>query len=166
MSKKNRMKSVIAMVMAGFVLCLSSCQKEEKRIIGKWKPEKVEVTELVTTNPMQTAILKPIIQEYMSSTYIELVREIEFTKDGKVFITASMGMGAGTYEVENGKLIMSSGTKVERVDITFPDKKTMQLKEDADENALDALSWLFLEEQGIEGVEITKLSTRTTYKKK
>jgi len=160
MSKRNLLKSVIAMVMAGFILSLSSCQKDEKRIIGKWKTEKMEISDFATTDPLMTVMLKPMIAEYMGMNDFA-GQEMEFTKDGRIITGGSQ---VGTYRVSDGKLFMTSDGREQSIDIVFPDKKSMQWNQNvksADLAALSMLVTMMLEEE----VEITKFSTRMTFKK-
>ena len=161
MSKKNLMKSVIAMVVvAGFVLSLSSCQKDEKKIVGKWKMEKMEITELACSDPLMSVMLKPMVEKYLAENTMS-GHEMEFTKDGKVIAD---GKQVATYKVSNSKLTVTSEGVDNTLDISFSDKKTMQWKQNASkedrEMLSEAFSMLFDEE-----VEVTKYSTCTTFKK-
>jgi len=124
MSKRIVLKSVIAVVMVGFVLSFSSCKKEEKLIVGKWKYEKIEIKELACTDPETEMMMRLGFQFGASMVAEELgLGTIEFTKDGK----AVSKNGTANYKVNGDKLTISdpenmpSGT----IYLSFPKKKTM-----------------------------------------
>jgi hypothetical protein len=168
MSKRIVLKSVIAVVMVGFVLSFSSCKKPEEQkpnekpdIVGKWKIEKTEITDFACSDPLMTVMLKPILQQYMGSGIGE---EIEFTKDGKMIISSPYGGATAEYTVSNGKLTFISDGTTDICDISFPDKKTMWM----DDNAGEEERYKFSEMLSVateRDIQITKLSSRTILKK-
>jgi hypothetical protein len=166
MSKRIVLKSVIAVVMVGFILSFSSCNKDEKRIVGMWKFEKTEITDFACSDPLMTVTLKPILQQYAGFGMGVLSQvEIEFTKDGKMITTSPYG-GAITadYTVSNGKLTIISDGSTDVCDISFPDKKTMWMDDNASEEERYNISEMLRETIG-EDVQITKLSSRVILKK-
>jgi len=149
------------MVMTGFVLF--SCQKDEKKIVGVWKYEKIEIKELSCTDPEFEAELRAEIATI--STYVALMGTVEFTKDGKVTLQNAVGSETGTYTLKNKTLtIVISGESPfggeksggGTMDCTFPKKNTMQWDADALQQGVNEM----LSERGV-----TKYVVRTTLKK-
>jgi len=155
MSKRIVLKSSIAVVLLGFVLVFSSCKKEEKQIIGKWKCEKVELKEFSCTDPEMEMMLRMIFQMGASEMAKEMGLEtIEFTKDGKMISKSE----TAKYKVNGNKLTITDSENVSgTIDISF-EKKTMYWDMDllklAGEDAVDLL------ESGV-----TKCVLRVTFAK-
>jgi hypothetical protein len=165
MRKRIVIKSVIAVVAAGFMLSLSSCKKDEKRIIGVWKIEKIEITDLACSDPFMTFALKSAIQQYMAlGAGVLSSGEIEFTKSGKMITSTPFGSSAEDYVVSNGKLTIISNGTTNVSDISFPDRKTMWMDAHASEQDISDLSEV-LRMVMDEDVQITKISSRTILKK-
>ena len=163
MSKKNVVKSLLAVVMVGFVLSFSSC-KEEKKIIGKWKLEKVEVTDFICSNPLSTIMLKPAVQPIIQQMLGGSGVEYEFAKDGKVtFNHAMTGKTVAPYEVNDKKLSIAYDYITLTYGLSF-DKKTMYWNLDLDGNTLETISMLIEELAGME-VEIIKCVAKITLTK-
>jgi hypothetical protein len=126
MSKKIVMKSVAAVAVLGIVLLFSSCQKDEKKIIGTWKCEKTEIKDLSSSDVFMGIWLKTMLQQYLGSGIV-FINEVEFTKEGKIMAHTMLGERIGTYKVNDSKLtITSSGFFDGTHGISFPDKKTLQ----------------------------------------
>ena len=157
MSKKIVLKSLLAVVMVGFVLSLSSCKKDEKKIIGKWKYEKIEVKNLVCSDPTKTNELKSKIEQFQNA-FIGMVSEVEFTEDGKMITRGLLGGEDQTssYKVKDGKIIVND----EASDLSFSGKK-MYWERDMDKETLEGLAMFFGED-----AEITKCTMRATLTKK
>ena len=161
MRKKIVLNSFLAIVMVGFVLSFSSCQKDEKKIIGTWKYEKAELKEFSCSDPFKEATLRSMLQQPTGSVS---GNEVEFTKDGKAIFRSTEGNEEAAYEVKNNKLTITSEGLAETYDLSFPDKKTMQWDMNANAEMLAELSELF--STLFEGdIEITKYSMRLTLKK-
>ena len=158
MSKRIVLKSVLAIVMAGFIL--SSCQKDEKKIVGKWLLEKVEVKDFACSDPLVTAMLKPIVQQIVSSSGTEF----EFTKEGKAIFSNDGKAQVSSYKVNDKKLtITNSDNSIEAYDLSFSDKKTMHWEIDMNKSMLEDLSeyiesvaWMYYGISLEEDLEITK----------
>ena len=160
MSKRIVLRSLLAMVMVGFVLSLSSC-KEEKKIVGVWKYDKVDIKELACSDPLTTIMLRSFAKQMFESA---VGSEVEFTKDGKALFRGGDGTETGSYRVSDNKLAISSGGLTETYNLSFPDKKTMCWDMTMDKSMLEEYSLLislFLEEE----VEITKCAIQITLKK-
>ena len=164
MSKKNVLKSLLAMVMVGFILSLSSCQKDEKKIIGVWKYDKVELEEFSCSNPAMTAIVKPFVKQNLGLSTM-FVAEIEFTKDGKMITRTMFGESAANYSVNDKRIIITSEGEAATCGISFPNKKTMQWNASASKYELEQLSFT-LSEEFEEDVEVTKCIYRIILTKK
>jgi len=136
MSKRIVLKSVLALVMVGFVLSFASCQKDEKKIVGTWLLEKVEVVDFACSNPLQTALLKPIIQQAFSGSG----SEIEFTKEGKMISSYGSDKEVSSYKVNDKKLTITNSYASEVYDLSFPDKKTMHWERNMSKDDLEDLS--------------------------
>ena len=153
MSKRNVMKSVIAMVMVGFILSLSSCQKDEKKIVGVWKHEKGELKEFACTDPILEAQLRAIFQ----AEVLDNSGTVEFTEDGKAIFLNEGRKEVGTYTIKDGVLtIIAIENMHGDFTCSFPNKTTMQW--DADFLA-GASASQFL------AMGITKCTIRVTLKK-
>ena len=168
MSKRIAFKSVIAIVMVGFILSVSSCQKEEKKIIGVWKLENNEVTDFACSDPIATMILRPIIQQFMGGGSSDV--EYEFTKNGKVNVHTGGMIETLTYKVNDSKLLLTTNGMTQSYDLSFPEKKTMQWNLNMDKSTLALYSKMIamaLKYEGIDvgDLEITKFSMRTMLKK-
>ena len=162
MSKKIALKSVFAIVMVGFILSVSSCQKEEKKIIGEWEYETATVTEFSCSDPLLSIFARSIIQQSLSGM---AGTKIEFTKDGKAITVAGGMRNVGTYKVNGNKLTLITDGYSETYDVSFPKKKEMQWDMDMNAEMLEVLSWtiaFYLEEE----VEITKCKATMTLTKK
>jgi len=120
MSKQNLMKSVIAMVMTGFILF--SCQKDEKKIVGVWKVDTIEIKELKYSDSEHEAQMRQYVAGISATT--DRMGTIEFTKDGKVILNT---IEKGTYTLDNGKLVVlvGGGSMFGTIDCSFPKKNTM-----------------------------------------
>ena len=161
MSKRIVVKSVIAVVMAGFVLSLSSCKKDEKKIIGTWKYDKVEVKEITCSNPLLNSMLKSFAPQALGAYLSSVDGEIEFTKDGKAMYRSTGN--TATYKVNDSKLTITNNiTNI--YELSFPDKKTMQWEQDMDRYYLELISDLIEANSGYE-IRITKCSYREILKK-
>ena len=169
MSKKIVLNSFFAIVMVGFVLSFSSCQKDEKKIIGTWMLEKVEVKDFACADPLMTTELKPLVQQIVGGSG----NEFEFTKDDKAIFGNAYGKIVATYKVNDSKLIMTfSDGSVETYELSFPDKKTMQWAIDANKDMLEELSEnleflaelydLYFDDE----IKVTKCAFRFTFIKK
>jgi len=126
MDRKIVLKSVLFIAVVGFVLVFSSCQKDEKKIIGKWKYEKIEIKELSCSDVFTEAFIRTM-WAMMSPADIadELGGTIEFTKKGKVIAD---GEESATYKVTDSKLTITPDVGESMTcDYSFPDKKTMCL---------------------------------------
>jgi len=171
MSKKNVLKSSIAVVLLGFVLCMSSCKKEEKQIIGKWKAESIIVTELACSDPVMTMMLKPRLSHFFEDS--DSAVEYEFTKDGKATVKIDDEedlIETATYKVNGNKLSLTFKSMTQTYDLSFPNKKTMQWDMDMDKNMLALYSMIIamsseFEDLDLEGLNVTKLTMRTLFKK-
>jgi hypothetical protein len=151
---------------------VSSCKKDEKRIIGVWKIEKTELKEFECSNPVMTAMLRPMVQQTMgSAAAFTSGIEMEFTKNGKVIGRTPYGTDEATYKVSNGKLIITDKDgSITTYEISFPDRKTMCATTDADIELSELLQlWLLFGESmdmDIDDVQVTKCRVMTTYTKK
>ena len=126
MSKRNLVKSVIAVVMAGFILSVSSCQqKDEKKIIGVWQCEKVELKDFSCKGDIDAEHFRASIQE----DFPKLVANfgtVEFAKDGKITFQEEGAEQIGTYTLKDGKLILTGiETLPDSIDYSLSDKQTM-----------------------------------------
>jgi len=160
MSKRIVLKSVLAVVVAGFILSVSSCQKDEKKIIGTWKYQSVEVKEFACSDPLMTMILKPYLQQNLGGLMASGV-EVEFNKDGRVISRNAQGGGTATYKASDSKLTITTDGVSETYDLSFPDKKTMCWDMKMDKEMLDSISealTYFFEEE----VQVTKCSVKMT----
>jgi len=126
MSKRIVLKSVLAVVMVGFVLCVSSCEKDnppkkedpkkeepkEHAIVGKWKYEKIELKELVCSNPLMEDIVRGVLQQpdIINAFAADFTGDFEFTKDGSVIRKTTAGNDTGSYTINNNKLTMTSSS--------------------------------------------------------
>ena len=170
MSKRIVLKSVLAVVVVGFILSMSSCQKDEKKIIGVWLYNKIEVKEFVCSNPLLTAILKPLVQQYLGGSGVS--GEVEFTKNGNVILHAGTYTENATYKVSDSKLTITyNNGSSETYTISFPDKQTMCWDIDMNramlENISDELQTLLdMYELGEGEVQVTKCKIVTTLSKK
>jgi len=162
MSKKVVFKSVLAVAMLGFVLVFSSCQKEEKKIIGTWKYKNVEIREFSSTNPLLDAGMR-IGLSTMAPMYVGNMFEgtIEFTKKGKV-INQNWGV-ATTYKITDGKLVITfDDGKVWNLNYSISDKGKMYW----DANLLEIFEGGILEiTTDTEEIGIAKLVVRITFDK-
>ena len=155
MSKRIVLKSVLAVAMLGFVLVFSSCKKEEKQIIGKWKYENIELKEFACADPFMEAIIKMGFQTSASKIAKEMgLESIEFTKDGKVISKNE----TAKYKVNGNKLTVTDSENISGTfDISF-EKKTMywniNMMEVAGENAAEFI-----------GMGVTKCTMRITLAK-
>ena len=146
MSKRIVLKSVIAVVMVGFILSFSSCKKEEKLIVGKWKYEKIEIKELACTDPETEMMLRLSFQFGASMIAEELgLKTMEFTKDGKVITNQE----TASYKVNGNKLTITNSDYLSgNFDISFEKKTTMYVEMDlmkfeefdAEENEEDGIT--------------------------
>ena len=123
MNKRIVLKSVLAVVMVGFILSVSSCQKDEKKIIGVWKYEKIELKEFSCSNPFVEAMVKMSFQMNAGVLVKEMGLEtVEFTKDGKVISKNE----TVKYKIDGDKLTITGSENISGTfDISFPDKKQM-----------------------------------------
>jgi len=126
MSKRNLMKSIIAVIVACFILSLSSCKKEEEKIIGKWTYYKYELKELVCSDADTEAQLKRLAT--VTASYVSALGTVEFTKEGKVISQRKDETATGTYTLKDNKLTMSLDKEhlFKSLDCSFPKKNTMQ----------------------------------------
>jgi len=143
----------------------------EQQVIGMWMFEKVEVKDVVCSDPTMTAMLKLIIQQYQGEfqeylkEYLEeyLVSGIEFTEDGKMLTD---GKETGNYKVEGNKLVIEDDRTF---DLSFPDNVTMCWIMDLDDEILEGLSEMLreaLEELlpiPVDNLQVTKLSLQMTF---
>ena len=163
MSKRVILKSVLAVVVAGFILSVSSCQKDEKKIIGVWKYKNVELKEFACSDPLATMVLKPYIQQILGGLMAFGV-EVEFTKDGKMISRNMQGGSTDTYKASDSKLTITSDGISETYDLSFPDKKTMcwdmKMGKEALEEMSESLMYFFEEE-----IQVTKCSFKMTLEK-
>jgi len=165
MGRKIVLKGVLFIAVVGFVLVFSSFQKDEKKIIGKWKHEKIEIKEL-SCSDMPTDTLIRTMWAMVPDFIDELVIIIEFTKNKKVIVT---GNEFAAYKIMDNKLtIILDGGESMTCDYFFPDKKTMCLFVDFLElrgGTLD-ISGLIGEEIGAESdAVITKFIIGMTFTK-
>jgi hypothetical protein len=151
MSKRIVMRSVAAVAVLGFILSFSSCQKDEKKIIGTWKYESVEIKELSCPDPLMAAKIRLYIQEEIGNS---VGGKVEFTKNG-MMISSDGSMGF--YKVNDSELIVNS---MMYYGISFPNKKTMLLTADMTD-IITLLAMLVWEED----VVITKCIIQETLKK-
>ena len=125
MSRRNLVKSVIAVVIAGFILSASSYQqKDEQEIIGVWKCEKVELKDFSCTGDIDAEHFKASIQK----DFPKLVANfgiVEFAKDGKITFQEEGAEQIGTYTLKDGKLILTGITLPDSIDYSLSDKQTM-----------------------------------------
>ena len=127
MSKRNLVKSVIAVVIAGFILSVSSCQqKDEQKIIGVWKCEKAELKDFsCTEDTVDVAFFETSIRKHL----IDVVADfgtVEFAKDGKITVQDVGGKETGTYTLKDGKLTFTGiETIPNNIDCSLSDKQTM-----------------------------------------
>jgi len=158
MNRKIVFRSTLFVAMLGFVLLFSSC-KEEKKIIGKWKFEKMEIKELSCSDPVTEAFIRLGIAMASSADVSGLGGVIEFTKDGKAISYTESGNETLTYKVNGNKLtITNKDGETVKCDCSFPEKKTMLLIVNV------------LEQDGTDSTElykekITKFVVGTTYTK-
>jgi len=126
MNRKIVFKSTLFVAMLGFVLLFSSC-KEEKKIIGKWKVEKMELKELSCSDPLAEALIKWVFAMASSpADTSDFGGVIEFTKDGKEISYTESGNETSTYKMSGSKLtVTDKDGKTTKCDCSFPDKKTM-----------------------------------------
>ena len=158
MSKRIILKSVLAIVVAGFILSVSSCQKDEKKIIGVWKYESVELKEFLCSDPLFGMVIKSTIQQTIGSL-MATGTEIEFTKDGKMITRTLFGGSTSTYKASDSKLTITSDGVSETYELSFPDKKTMCWDMDMNKKRLEEMSLyysIFFEEE----IEFTKCSVK------
>ena len=162
MSKKIVLKSVFAVVMVGFILSVSSCQKDEKKIIGVWEYESVALKDFSCSDPALSTYVRSIVLQSLANG---VGVEVEFTKEGKA-ITINGGIRVvETYKVNGSKLTLVSDDYSETYDISFPEKKKMQWEMNMSAGDLKDLSdelTYWLEEE----IEITKCSYLMTFTKK
>jgi hypothetical protein len=153
MNRKIVLRSIIAVVLLGVVLVFSSCKKEEKQIIGKWKFDKVEIKELSCTEPIMETVAKMVLPAIVNGIVTEIGLEaVEFTKDGKAITKKE----TAKYKVNGNKLTITNSDYISGTsDISF-DKKTMYW----DMNVLD-----FVGEVDVTDIGITKCIMRITYTK-
>lgn len=158
MSKKIVLRSVYAIAMIGLILSVSSCDKDEKKIIGVWEYESVILKDFSCSDPSMTVTAKATVQESLNNM---IGSKIEFTKKG---VTISLNDGSmGTYKIEDHKLILGEGSGfVQTYDLSFPEKKKMQMETDLDAFTLVSLSLALFDGH----VEVNKCSYQTTLIKK
>jgi hypothetical protein len=174
MSRKNVFKSVLCVVMLGFVLTFSSCQKsEDKKIIGKWEYKKIEVRSLETSNIVMNNAIRAVIPT-MFSTVMPMVLGYdfngitEFTKNSKVIFHGTNAENTADYKVNETKLAITTddGNSI-TCDYSIPEKKTMYLDIDAIESFSEMVD-AFAEgvSQGsVTDFKITKLVLRLSFDK-
>ena len=130
MNKRIVLKSVAAVVMAGFILCASSCEKEkpkengtgtntgdgkdtttvkEHAIVGMWEYETIKIQEIECEEPLMAIMIQTAFQE---SRIAEQFEEIfggtyDFTKNGKVIHLTDEGSVEGSYTIDGNKLTIS-----------------------------------------------------------
>ena len=155
MSKRIISKSVLAIIMIGFVLSVSSCKKEERLIIGEWKYEKIELKEFACSDPLMDAVFRIGFQMGAGEIIKEFgLESIEFTKDGK-FISKKE---TAKYKVNGNRLTITESNYIPgSFDISF-EKKIMYLDINAMELAAEDAADLI--ESGV-----TKLTMRVTLNK-
>ena len=128
MNRKVILKSILAIVMVGFVLSAASCKKdnsgsgkeepkkeepkESQAIVGKWKYEKVELHEFTTVIPDMDVTIKKMLEdmgidEMLSETFSEIFEMIEFTKEGKAILYSQEGNAEGIYTINGKKLTIT-----------------------------------------------------------
>jgi len=163
MSRKIVLKSVLVVVVLGFVLTLSSCQKDEKKIIGKWKAEKVEIKELSCSDPLLAAFIRAIFTMASPDDVSEFGGTIEFTKDGKAISYSANGTETATYKVSGNKLTIIADGESTSFDYSFPAKKTMLWLVNVLEQD-DLLGALTEEYDGLD-IPVTKLVIGITFSK-
>ena len=130
-SKKIVLKSVFAVAVLGFILVFSSCKKDEKIIIGLWKYEKMEISELSCIDPFMEMMIRIGFQ---SSVSVSDFGTVEFTKEGKAITQSTYGNDIGTYKLKGNELIMTTSDGVSGASkYTLPDKKTLVLETNASE---------------------------------
>jgi hypothetical protein len=163
MSKKRIVfKSVLAMVMVGFILSFSSCGKDEKKIIGVWEYESMSLKEFACSNPFYSTMLKSAYSQTLAGS---VAGEVEFTKDGKVVAVGGGMRMAGVYKVNDSKLTLIADGMSITYELSFPEKKKMHWELNYGPAELEELSdeaTFWFEED----IKITKCSTLTTLKKK
>ena len=101
------LKNVLPIALLGLVLIFSSCRKDEKKIIGKWKYKDFEVKSLSCSDPFMEIAARVLIQTTIENYLMtnELSGIIEFTKKGKVVANDEYGSeNIATYEAVNNKL--------------------------------------------------------------
>jgi len=151
----------MSVVLAGFVLLFFSCGKDEQKIIGVWKYDKVDVIDFACADPFTTSILTPFVPQILEAYFSMHDSEIEFTKNGEA-IYRSTGNTAN-YRVNDGRLIITDN-RINAYDLSFPDSKTMQWEQDMDRYFLEQISEMIEESTGYE-IKITKCFFRETFKK-
>ena len=167
MSKRIVLKSVSVVVVLGFVLMFSSCQKEEKKIIGKWEYKKIEVRKLTTSNlAMNNAIrtmvptaFPAVMQTVLGSDFDGIT---EFTKKGKVI----NGDFTATYKANETQLTITTNDGMSvTYDYLVPDDRKLYLDVDIIEMHNEIVD-AFLEGmlRGA-GLEITNLVIRLSFAK-
>jgi hypothetical protein len=167
MSRKIVLKSILCVVVLNFVLFFSFCNKEEKKIIGKWEYKKVEVRKLSTSSlAMNNAIRMMIPTMFPTMMSMVLVSDFngitEFTKKGKVINKEY----TATYKVNDTKLtITADGSKSVIYDYSIPDDKKMYWDIDIIEMHQDAFDIIKADMlQEIE-LDITDFVIRLTFEK-
>ena len=105
MNKRTVLKSVLAVAILGFVLVFSSCKKEEQKIIGTWKCQKVEIKELQATPEIETAVRSLFV--LAQGLIKESFGTVEFTKDGKMLSTSNGVAVVSNYAVNGSKLTLT-----------------------------------------------------------
>ena len=161
MKKKIVLKNLVSIVLAGFVLLFLSCDKDEKKIIGVWKYDKVDVIDFACSDPLTTSMLARFVPQILGAYLSTHDSEIEFTKNGDVIYRGTGN--TAIYRVNDGRLIIT-GDDINTYDLSFPDKKTMQWEQDMDRYYLEMISEMIEDYAGYE-IRITKCSYRETFKK-
>ena len=163
MNKRVVLKSVLAVVVAGFILSVSSCQKDEKKIIGTWKYKDMEIKELLCTEIFTEMMIRMTFQ--MGKGYIaeEMgLGVVEFTKDGKAITRSGNKTDISTYKAADNKLTITNSYGISiTVDFSIPKKKEMYW----DMDIINLFKDMLEEEEDDETTEIIKFVVKITFEK-
>jgi len=150
MSKINLMRSVIVTVIFGFILSMSSCQKnDEDKIIGEWKHEKTELRDYFCTDSVHSLVLKEELANYVANS--RLIDNFVISEYGKI--------GRASYTLQEGKLTLkdANGTFVGEYYVSFSGRKTMYWLSEGYQEGATALSYY--------GMGVKKYTVLRTFKK-
>jgi len=175
MNRKIVLKSVLFIAVVGFVLGFSSCNKEEKKVIGEWKYKKAEVKELTCSSVVWSNAIKVGFSKGSALFADEYDGIIEFTKKGNVIHhrTNEKEDGKYKYKINDNQLVITvDGEFVPlncvltetKESVTYEyavtDKETMYWYVDI----YETYAWMWGEIVP-EGVEITKFIAKLTFTK-